>query len=226
MSFRRYNYARKKAALIDIEQGFGLVIPEAYSKTEGGKWLGGDVKDWYFQVSYAFPEDIRDNTIGEATYGSKGLTMRRLYKILSDTCLDGVPFLDYYFQEVFPALKAEFADKWLKPFEILIISNVGVIFDTVEEALNKADLASIGYEFSQEIKEDIRVSLQTGRIPFDFSLEKSTIKRRKEAGIEEENPFYATGRLIDSVIVLCELGNKKWKLDVEASSHQWGWGVE
>lgn len=206
MSFRRYNYGRRSEFLLAEEENFGLVLPQGYSKTAKGKWLAGEDKDWYIQVSYAFPEDFRSNIAPKGTYGGKGITMRRLYAILSDGFY-GKPFLDYYFEEVFPALKEDFKMQYLTPLKNSMLR----FYETTEiqSLLTDKFLAELGYGFSLEIKEDIKNCVATGRIP--YALAESTKERRQQAGIERDSPFYATGQLIDSIIVLCEIRNRKWR---------------
>ena len=79
----------------------------------------------------------------------------------------------------------------------------------IQSLLTDKFLAELGYGFSLEIKEDIKNCVATSRIP--YALAESTKERRQQAGIEGDSPFYATGQLINSIIVLCEIRNRKWR---------------
>lgn len=68
-----------------------------------------------------------------------------------------------------------------------------------------------GRDLAVWIKEDIIDSLATGRIPLNFSLKESTMKKRIQAGLSPIPEFYATARLINSLQLFVNLRSKKWQ---------------
>ena len=68
-----------------------------------------------------------------------------------------------------------------------------------------------GRDLAVWIKEDIIDCLATGRIPLNFSLQESTMKRRMEAGLSPRPEFYATARLINSLQLFVNLRSKEWQ---------------
>ena len=71
-----------------------------------------------------------------------------------------------------------------------------------------------GEELAEDIAEDIKRALANGEIPLEHSLADSTMNRRRWAGIEGENLFYATGDLIDNIQLFVKIGgNGKWRTE-------------
>lgn len=65
---------------------------------------------------------------------------------------------------------------------------------------------NVAREFSESIKDDILSKARTGELPYQgIALAEETIKKRLSAGLAAYPRFWATGQLIDSIIVTCTL---------------------
>lgn len=66
-------------------------------------------------------------------------------------------------------------------------------------------------QLAREIKKDIIRCLEIGKIPLSTSPKESTIRLREEVGIDSKESFFATGQLINSIII-------QFKMEVESVS--------
>lgn len=78
----------------------------------------------------------------------------------------------------------------------------------------KQAFASEGNRLAALIKEDISDCLRSGRIPLHPSvLSTKTIYKRTKAGLPEAPKFYASGQLINNLMVFLRLEKKQWQTD-------------
>lgn len=173
----------------------------------GADWIE-ELTGMPYQVSYYFPSDVRNNRVGLGTYGSPNMTMKVLYQALCAKFNGGRPFIEDYFLSAFEDhmrdrydqavtdLKQRIADEAQKRRKAhrAYLSN----YDTWASPMTK----SVFNQLAKETKQDIVASLASGRIPLNKgSLSKSTMDTRERLGIDSTQVFYATGRLIRSIIV-------------------------
>lgn len=245
-------YAEDFVGLPPAEALFNRKLPERYDvskewdeKKDRWRRKPGDVMSRWtsagfrWRVTYDFPAEVRDNsTPSGKAYGGKGMTYRRLYLILNERFFGGRPFLDTYFDTVFPG-------SWLEDYtEELLESIREEVTAGAEEALGRTRLTregrldrrysdtygarkrldeytrkaraweqAQGIELARLFKEDIKGALASGQLPVQASGPRpETAKRRASAGLPEEPLLYATGRLIDSVRLYVDLeGDRTWR---------------
>lgn len=245
-------YAEDFVGLPPAEALFNRKLPERYDVSkewdEGkGRWRRKpeDVMDRWtsagfrWQITYAFPAEKRVSiTPAGKRYGSDDMTFRRLYLILNERFFGGEPFLDTYFDTVFPG-------SWLDDYTEELLSGIrDEITAGAEEALGRTRLTregrldrryagtygarkrldeymrsaraweqSQGVELARLLKEDIKGALASGQLPVQSRGPKdSTRRRRASAGLAEEPLLHATGQLIDSVRLYVSLeGDRTWR---------------
>lgn len=227
-------------------------LPERYDIAKEwdenkGRWRRkpGDVMDRWtsagfkWQITYDFPAEVRNSsTSAGKRYGSDGMTFRRLYLILNERFFGGQPFLDTYFDTVFPG-------SWLEAYTEELLENIREEVTTgAEEAIGRTRLTregrldrrysgtygarkrldeytrkaraweqSQGTELARLLKEDIKGAIASGQLPVQSRGPKdSTRRRRASAGLAEEPLLHATGQLIDSVRLYVSLeGDRTWR---------------
>lgn len=211
---------------------------------ERGQWKKKDPdslidfsQDFDWQITYSFPNTLRDPMFSGKRYGGSTVTFRRLYLILCEHFNGGEFFIDTYFNEVYPAsyvknvvdksldkIKSDLLDYASSEFEGTKITKSGK-FDKRYKVNRGAKARLKRYEsFAKEwedyegekladlIKEDIIASLESGVIPLNFRDEANTKRARKYADIPETPTLYATTQLINSLQLFVTIrGNKKWK---------------
>lgn len=170
-------------------------------------WLGS-VFDLPYQVSYYFPNTVRPNKVGKGAYGAGKFTFRNLYEFLCDTFNGGERFIEKYFATVFKEhmqtkfdsavmelkreLRAEIDKRraWKKRWK----SN----YDEWAGPWVRGTLTQL----ARETKKDMATSLATRGIPLrKVNLSEATLKTRRDLGLSSKAVFYATGRLIKSIVV-------------------------
>jgi hypothetical protein len=178
-----------------------------YEPEGGTSWMD-QLIDLPYQVSYYFPSQLRNPLYGAGRYGSEDLTFKALYEALCNAYNGGRRFIEDYFlscfqdrmgnryKEAVHALKQEIADEAQRrrAAHKAYLSN----FDT----WSAPRTMRVFRELAKETKRDIKASLETGQIPLlKNGLSESTLRWRKKLGIQSNEVFYATGRLIGSIQV-------------------------
>lgn len=195
--------------------------------------LAADSGRWPYQITYSFPSGMRNNIFpvkgGMAEYGASGWSYRMLYDFLCEMYNGGVPFVDTYFKSVFPMRTVH--TRFLGIYDTIqadiqdALNNA--IFDAVargenrdlkgrfvkrerpsvrEDPIFRQDCASL----AEDIRDDIVLCLQTGRIPLfkGGKVSKKTREIREGFGWNNSNLFYASGRLIRHLDIFVEVGRK------------------
>lgn len=204
---------------------------------EKGKWVRKSKeeildfsKDFDWQITYSFPNTLRNNSTGYVKYGGKNVTFRRLYLILCEHFNEGRFFIDDYFNSVYPyTIKPEidealddvkfrlldFADEYLEPYyneEKGRFKKGGRAQLASYEAIARKFESEVSSVLAQRIKEDIISSLESGAIPLAFSLSESAQQKRIKAGLSPIPEFFATSQLINNLQLFLTLrGNGKWQ---------------
>lgn len=196
--------------------------------------------DFDWQITYKFPNTRRNNvtTAGKA-YGSGKMTYRRLYLILCEAFNEGRFFVDDYFDTAYKdSWVKEKVDVELNNLKDELVYYASDLLEgakaTKRGTLDRRYKGNRGMqeridewrefareweerkgeELAEDIAEDIKRALANGEIPLEHSLSDSTMKRRRWAGIEGENLFYATGDLIDNIQLFVKIGgNGKWRTE-------------
>lgn len=244
-------YAQDFVGLPPVEALFNRKLPERYDISkewdeDKDRWrrrrediLGGWTDTGFrWQITYDFPADIRPNvTDSGRPYGSANMTYRRLYLILNETLFGGVPFIDTYFETIYPgswveqhaeSLLADLRDELVAGAEDAIgntrVTSSGKLdqrfADTrgVRKRLGEYKSwartweASKGVELARLLKEDILDAVASGRLPMQTDPKASTQKRRIWAGLSGAPLLYATGSLIESVRLYVDIeGDNTWR---------------
>ena len=215
---------------------------------ERGKWRRkrpegmpdiSDDFDW--QITYSFPNTIRNVRTPNGSYGAKHVTYRRLYLILCERFNGGNYFIDDYFDTVYPNTVKPEVDATLAKIkaELLALANeefAGAVltksgnFDkryNVNKGM-KAKLKryeqfakewenSYGEELASLIKNDIISCMESGQLQLECIAHLNsdvTMKKRKSAGLSTEPVFVATSRLINHIQLYVNIrGNRQWKTE-------------
>lgn len=145
-------------------------------------------------------------------YGSNE-SFKQIYERLVYLNL-GVPFIDTYFEEVFP-----------NKYKNEIRRRSYLLFESIQEEYDRRkrnhrkisdfdvwqDQAVVsGFDdLSFDIKRHIQQCLATGRIPLNFHMSKKTSKIRQSLGLTPLRAFFATGQLIDNLVVSYTAGERE-----------------
>lgn len=161
-----------------------------------------------YQVSYYFPSSVRGNRTARGTYGGSGLTYRVLYEALCNAFNGGRRFIEDYFLSVFEDHMKDRYDEAVRGLKQRIADEA-----QSRRRVHKAYLRNF-VEWSspmtvttfetlaRETKKDVVASLSTGKIPLQKqSLSPRTLEIRKRLGIASDQIFYATGKLISSIVI-------------------------
>lgn len=214
------------------------------NKGEYGQWRNKPeeeliqfAEDFDWQITYSFPDEIRDNSLPNGgVYGGSNVTYRRLYLILCEHFNDKEYFIDTYFNEVYPDTMKPVVDKELakvkkelievaeKELEGAVPTKSGKldrrykINRVIQTKLNKYERFaqqwedSVGEDLAQLIKADIINALSTGQISLKHINSSETWRRRLKLELDSEHIFYATSRLINSIQLFVKIGgNRKWQ---------------
>lgn len=217
----------------------------AFGKNEKGRWVEKEnpidfSEDFDWQITYAFPNTIRDNTTDSgAEYGGRHVTYRRLYLILCERFNDGNYFIDDYFDTVYPyTIKPEVDARLDEAKEYLL----GQASDMLEGAvatrkgtLHKRRKANKGMEqklldyksfaetwenkegeyLAKLIKADIISCMTSGQLQarcISHINDIDTTRERIQKGLQPYPVFVATHRLIEHIQLYVKIGgNGKWK---------------
>lgn len=167
-----------------------------------------------YKVKYYFTDKKRvyhfSFGTNKGTYGSRGMTFRRLYKLLSDRFQYGVKFLDYYFELYYPNRVGIMVDRLLKEaiakiiragnYRNLTIENIGLLISKFYNT-RQTELEELFNKISFLIKQDIKQCMSTGVIAGLHKSKRATEKLKKSLGLSTNTAYYASGQLIDNLRV-------------------------
>lgn len=179
-------------------------------------------EEFDIKIGYFFTDEVRKNRIkGGKTYGG----MESFSAIFDSLVkLNGADFIKTYFEVCFDDAHKEeirkYASYTTKSKELLSLQRVtkkGFFdrrFSVYKELSNLhggADVSDIsvtrgllgsGLDLaSLKIKRHIQQCLATGKIPLTFTHKKATINKRKRLNLTPIRAFYATGQLIDNIVI-------------------------
>lgn len=196
-------------------------------------WLDSGDSDFEWSYSYSFPTSRRKTRFSGGKYGSKYMTFRRLYNILS--AMNGESFIDTYFADIFPNtikpdVEVELADakaQIINRANDIMLSNIRITKNgTFDKRVNARKVLenngffsfrkdfeiSKGDYIASRIKEDIIYSLRNGLINLNHSNKKETFERRAQLGLDAEHVFYASGQLVKSIKIFFDIkGSERWQ---------------
>jgi len=176
-------------------------------------------KDLTIKVSYSFYNRRRINKLVTGKKYSSTNTFPSIYRRLV-ILNNGVSFLDVYFDVIFPVyfrdeikeLTLNFRNQLQEEYEELVrsqhLTKQGVpdrrfkVYKKLSE-FERVKTKALEQHFdtlSLKIKHHIQACLMTGLIPLSFRLKPSTSKRKARLGLSQE-PFFATGQLVDNLII-------------------------
>lgn len=170
-------------------------------------WLG-EIFDLPYQVSYYFPNTVRANKVGKGVYGAGKFTFRDLYEFLCDTYNGGERFIEKYFATVFK-------EHMQAKFDSAVMELKRELRAEIDKRRARKKRWKSNYDewagpwvrgtltlLARETKKDIATSLATRGIPLrKVNLSQTTLKIRRDLGLSSNAVFYATGRLIRSIVV-------------------------
>lgn len=233
---------------------FGMKLPKAYDITKyfkrnkrnrnKGKWVKkGNILDFSddfdWQITYSFPDTIRDNASNGVPYGSPSMSFRRLYLLLCEKYNGGNYFIDEYFDTVYPYTVKDTVDAYLDSVkETMLGVAANYLADAVatkrgtfdkrykqniqaRKNLRDYHLFARQWEekegdyLAQIIKDDIINCMATGQLQAScirhINTER-TINKRISAGFEAFPTFMASAQLIESIQLFVKIrGNGQWK---------------
>jgi hypothetical protein len=176
-------------------------------------------KDISIKVRYSFYNRRRINILITGKKYSSTNTFKSIYRRLV-VLNNGVSFLDVYFDLIFPVyfhneikeLTLNFRKQLQEEYDALVqsqhLTKKGApdrrfkVYKKLSE-FESVKTAAMDQHFdtlSLKIKHHIQVCLMTGLIPLSFRLKPSTITRKARLGLSQE-PFFATGQLVDNLII-------------------------
>ena len=196
--------------------------------------------DFEWQITYKFNDHLRIPTTPTGdTYGGNYVTLRRLYLILCERLNGGKFFIDEYFNDVYPYTIKDDVDARLENLKREIIAGY---IETAEDfgvrvtkkgTVYKADRRKRGLrkvlndysaqaqewenregkEIADMIREHIAGCLESGQIPLEIENNKPrTTSLRERYGLPEEPRFYATGQLINNLVLFVRIrGKNEWR---------------
>lgn len=196
--------------------------------------------DFEWQITYKFNDHLRIPTTPTGdTYGGSYVTLRRLYLILCERLNGGKFFIDEYFNEVYPFTIKDDVDAKLESLKDNImagfietaedfgarVTKKGMVYKAdrkkrgLKKVLNdysaKAEEWEIreGKEIADMIREHIAGCLESGQIPLEIEYNKPrTNWLREHYGLPEEPRFYATGQLINNLVLFVRIrGKGEWR---------------
>lgn len=167
----------------------------------------------------------------KGAYGAAGFSFRLLYEFLCRYYNSGEYFIDTYIRDVFhtrpvyedfaslndrirEAVRKEEADRFSSvptkkdgtPDMRFSVSRAFMNFKVWRDPVVKMECARV----ARAIKKDIVVCLSTGKIPLSKQVvaRRTADERRKYAGMNIHQFFYASGRLIESLNMFVEMGER------------------
>jgi hypothetical protein len=173
-------------------------------------------------IGYNFTNRKRNKFSANGKIYGSSIQFRKLYWMLVDNYNMGVPFIETYFNRLFRERFGRRVEKNAKALLATLKEEKDYI-DSIQritkkgapdrrtKAYNKLENFSAWSEsktqtnfddLSLEIKKHIQQCLASGQIPLHFSYHKdSTKKARKAAGFTPIVAFFASGQLIDNLVI-------------------------
>ena len=207
------------AKLLSVEEDFDLVLPTRYNAVSEDMNWSDNIK---IDVSYRFTNAIRRNQFKLGKYGSGRMTCRMLYAILVKYFNRGEYFIETYFERLFQ-------DRFKKDINALVNKikrkykeiQAEAMFEMLYTRSGNQDRRSRGYKklsefeewkdeeleshmktMSRAIRKDIQNCLATGKIPLWMGFPaQATMERRMKLGLDSIHAFYASGDLINHLVV-------------------------
>lgn len=201
-----------------------------YDKSESEKGL------YHWNLYYYFTSAVRNNKPNGKTYGSKGMTFQRLFKILIHHN-EGVNFIDNYIETILPATTiGEKMESWLSYAEESVI----YMYDSLPKRKDgnidrryKRDIKSYidltaeleaeqrekGKSLAREIKADIEAKISTGTLPLSPAWNTFATKiKRLRADLPMNPRFYASKQFIKNMRMVCKFEKRSgaWTQDTLA----------
>ena len=196
--------------------------------------------EFEWQITYKFNDHLRIPTTPTGdTYGGNYITLRRLYLILCERLNGGKFFIDEYFNDVYPYtikgdvdarlknLKREIMAGYIETAEDfgVRVTKKGVVYKAdrrkrgLRKVLNDYSVQAQewenreGKEIADMIREHIAGCLESGQIPLEIEYNKPrTNWLREHYGLPEEPRFYATGQLINNLVLFVRIrGKGEWR---------------
>ena len=239
---RKFNFSRD-VELNELEsevaesQGLSLVIPRRYevdfNKADrpyrNRRYFKKLEDEFDWQITYKFTDKVRKYIFSSGRYGSKNMTIRRLYLILV-SMNNGVSFVDDYLVNVLPYtdLGKEIRDYALnatKAFEDEYAETVRIKEDgTVDKRYyNRSHkfrlmvdktMKTEAQRLEKLLKADFISALESGRVPLHTTmLSKETIARKEKLGFSfSAKKFVASEQFVKDIIFYVRLEKKKWQI--------------
>lgn len=213
---------------------------------ERGKWVKKDEEelvdfssDFDWQITYSFPNTLRNNKTSLGTYGGANVTFRRLYLILCERFNGGNYFIDDYFDTVYPYTVKKEIDLQLNIIKSDLLSVADDFLDTaiatkrgtfdrrykvnkgMKANLNRYESFAKSWEDSEGIylakiiKDDIVECMLSGQLQMECISHLNTfetMEKRMKVGLSAEPVFLATAQLIESLQLFVKIrGNGQWQ---------------
>ena len=191
-----------------------------------GEIVGDSGVSIYMEAGYMFSDERRKNRItmvgdGRATYGSRK-SFRNIYAQLVKWN-GNKPFIETYFETHFKrnfeaevkhktdALLNDLVDEYINIISMQRMTKGGEFKKSTAaykklgryDKWREGELTKVFDDLSNRIKKDVARCLATGKIPlmFNYKSTANTEKRRKRLGLVPIRKFFATGQLIDNLVI-------------------------
>lgn len=180
---RKYDYSQP-VILKDYEEDFGLEIPRRY---DVNMELSSLVKDFEWQITYKFTDEVRNNVFGtnpingkDITYGGYEMSFRRLYVILCEKFNLGKYFIEEYFDTVYPNTMKQKVDDYLKKLKDDMISEFNSLTENVDKSNEAVRRAEGRSEKTQEELDSAYLELDS----IMSDMENPDLKRTKSGKLD------------------------------------------
>ena len=194
------------------------------------------VDSFDFHVTYKFTDEIRSNIFASKKYGEANMSFKELYYMLCTFYNKGHLFIDDYFETVYPYTMKEDVDAFLEVLKDEITSEYDAMLEqsvyTKKGKLDKrykknlrklaefrafssARVREEGRYLTELVREDIISCLSAGVIPLHPNvLSDETIRKRMSVGLPREPKFFASGQLINNIVLCFRLEKKEWETNL------------
>lgn len=191
------------------------------------------LEDFTWNITYKFTDDIRINRFMKKKYGEDGMSFKELYHMLCKYYNKGHLFIDDYFETVYPytmkdnvdafllVLKEEITAEYDAMLEQSVYTRKGKLDRRYKINLRKlAEFRAFSSERVREegrylteiTREDIISCLSAGIIPLHPNvLSDETIRKRMSVGLPKEPKFFASGQLINNIVLCFRLEKQAWE---------------
>jgi hypothetical protein len=191
-----------------------------------GEIIGDSGVSIYMEAGYMFTDDRRKNRLmavgrGKALYGSRK-SFRNIYAQLVKWN-GGKPFIETYFETHFKRnfgeevkvktdkLLNDLVDEYINLISLQTMTKSGDFKKSTKayrklgkyEKWREGELSTVFDDLSHRIKKDVGRCLATGKIPlmFNYKSTANTPQVRKRLGLLPLRKFFATGQLIDNLVI-------------------------